>query len=81
MSRYVVALIVDRGEGEDHPADWEWSALTGCRTEVVMTQPLPEPPSAKEHPDGVLGPRLSMDSEFDGGGAWLTVMPNGEVVW
>lgn len=44
MSRYVVALIVERDDGEDHPADWAWSDLLDCRAEHVTSTPLTAQP-------------------------------------
>lgn len=74
MSRYVAVVIVDRAEGEDHPADWDWSGLLDSRTEVVMTQAVPEP---NGQPGTTLGPRVALNDDS----VWLEVRPDGEVVW
>lgn len=69
VSRYVAVVIVDRAEGEDHPADWDWSGLLDCRTEVVMTETVPEA--------GEGSVRVAVDDSA----VWLEVQPDGEVAW
>lgn len=69
MSRYVAVVIVDRDDDDDHPADWDWSTLLGCRSEVVMTETVPE--------TGEGAVRVAVDDSA----VWLEVQPDGEVAW
>lgn len=67
MSRYVVAVVVERGDADDHPADWDWSTLLACRAEHVLSAAVPD--------DG-----RHVRTAIDDDAVWLYA-ENGEVTW